>query len=194
MTYSASAIKVDAVGIFWLMAIIIQASFSVARSESCVVIKISGRANSNSSQNFKRLLTDEWKKGVRQFILDLSECTIMDSTFLGIMVHFVESAQSASKTESVSVALFEPIPCILDLIEDLGASSLFNVLDAHDKSNLKFSDIPTESVADKRTLLQNSILAHQTLLKLITDPGKRDSIQGLIELMETELQELKPNS
>ncbi|MCK9315492.1 MAG: STAS domain-containing protein [Verrucomicrobia bacterium] len=194
MTYSASAIKVDAVGIFWLMAIIIQASFSVARSESCVVIKISGRANSNSSQNFKRLLTDEWKKGVRQFILDLSECTIMDSTFLGIMVHFVESAQSASKTESVSVALFEPIPCILDLIEDLGASSLFNVLDAHDKSNLKFSDIPTESVADKRTLLQNSILAHQTLLKLITNPGKRDSIQGLIELMETELQELKPNS
>lgn len=194
MTYSASAIKVDAVGIFWLMAIIIQASFSVARSESCVVIKISGRANSNSSQNFKRLLTDEWKKGVRQFILDLSECTIMDSTFLGIMVHFVESAQSASKTESVSVALFEPIPCILDLIEDLGASSLFNVLDAHDKSNLKFSDIPTESVADKRTLLQNSILAHQTLLKLITDPGKRDSIQGLIELMETELQGLKPNS
>jgi len=194
LTYSASAIKVDAVGIFWLMAIIIQASFSVARSESCVVIKISGRANSNSSQNFKRLLTDEWKKGVRQFILDLSECTIMDSTFLGIMVHFVESAQSASKTESVSVALFEPIPCILDLIEDLGASSLFNVLDAHDKSNLKFSDIPTESVADKRTLLQNSILAHQTLLKLITNPGKRDSIQGLIELMETELQELKPNS
>lgn len=176
------------------MAIIIQASYSVARSESCVVIKISGRANSNSSQSFKRLLTDEWKKGVRQFILDLSECTIMDSTFLGIMVHFVESAQSESKSESVSVALFEPIPCILDLIEDLGASSLFTVLDAHDKSTLKFSDMPTESVADKRTLLQNSILAHQTLLKLITDPGKRDSIQGLIELMETELQGLKTNS
>lgn len=194
MTYSASAVKVDAVGLFWLMAIIIQASFSVARSESCVVIKISGRANSNSSQSFKRLLTDEWKKGVRQFILDLSECTIMDSTFLGIMVHFVDSAQCESKSDCVSVALFEPIPCILDLIEDLGASSLFTVLDAHDKSNLKFSDMPTESVADKRTLLQNSILAHQTLLKLITDPGKRDSIQGLIELMETELQGLKPNS
>lgn len=175
------------------MAIIIQASFSVARSESCVVIKITGRANSNSSENFKRLLADEWKKGQRRFILDLSECTIMDSTFLGTMVHFVESAQSASKS-SVSVALFEPIPCIIDLIEDLGASSLFTVLDAHDTSNLKFSNIAPESIADKRTLLQNSILAHQTLLKLITDPGKRDSIRGLIELMETELQGLKPNS
>jgi len=117
----------------------------------------------------------------------------MDSTFLGTMVHFVESAQSASKS-SVSVALFEPMPCIIDLIEDLGASSLFTVLDAHDTSNLKFSNIAPESIADKRTLLQNSILAHQTLLKLITDPGKRDSIRGLIELMETELQGLKPNS
>lgn len=184
----------DAVGLFWLMAIIIQASFSVARTESCVVIKISGRANSNSSQSFKRLLTDEWKKGGREFILDLSECTIMDSTFLGIMVHFVESAQSESKSESVSVALFEPIACIIDLLEDLGASSLFTVLEAHDKSKLKFSDIAPESVADKRTLLENSIMAHQTLLKLITDPGKRGSIEGLIELMETELEELKPNS
>jgi anti-sigma B factor antagonist len=194
LTYSGAAIKVDSVGLLWLMAIIIQASFSVARSESCVVIKISGRANSNSSENFKRLLIDEWKKGVRQFVLDLSECTIMDSTFLGTMVHFVECPQRESKPESVSVALFEPIPCVIDLLEDLGASSLFTVLDAHDTANLKFSDIRPESVADKRTLLENSILAHQTLLKLITDPEKKDSIQGLIELMETELQSLKPNS
>ncbi|MDI9401123.1 MAG: STAS domain-containing protein [Limisphaerales bacterium] len=169
---------------------IIQASFSVARTDSCVVIKISGRANSNSSQNFKRLLTDEWEKGMRHFILDLSECIIMDSTFLGILVHFVEPLHSDSNVEGITAALYEPIPCILDLIEDLGASELFTVLDGQYDSDLKFSDLPKEPLADKRTLLENSILAHKTLLKLITDPEKKGSIEGLLELMESELKEL----
>jgi hypothetical protein len=78
----------------------------------------------------------------------------------------------------------------LDLIEDLGASELFTVLDGQYDSDLKFSDLPKEPLADKRTLLENSILAHKTLLKLITDPEKKGSIEGLLELMESELKEL----
>ena len=51
-------------------------------------IKIVGRANVGSSIDFKRLVEELMEKDLRCFVLDLSECLLMDSTFLGVLAGF----------------------------------------------------------------------------------------------------------
>ena len=53
-----------------------------------VCIKIAGRANFSSSPDFKILLDELAAKGYRHFMLDLAECALMDSTFLGVLAGF----------------------------------------------------------------------------------------------------------
>ena len=51
-------------------------------------VKISGRANFASSPDFKTLIEQLTQKGYTHFIVDLSECVLMDSTFLGVLAQF----------------------------------------------------------------------------------------------------------
>jgi len=50
------------------------------------VVRISGRANCLSSVPFKRVINGLVERGRRAFTLDLSDCQLMDSTFLGVLV------------------------------------------------------------------------------------------------------------
>ncbi len=60
-------------------------------------IKITGRANFTSSPDFKTLLAELAQKGYKHFIIDLSECMLMDSTFLGILAQFGIRMNAAAK-------------------------------------------------------------------------------------------------
>lgn len=51
--------------------------------EQFACIKIVGRATFTSSIDFKTLTSQLLQKGYRYFVLELSECQFMDSTFLG---------------------------------------------------------------------------------------------------------------
>ncbi len=58
----------------------------VGKNFAC--IKIAGRANFASSPDFKTLLNELAQKGFAHFIIDLGECVLMDSTFLGVLAGF----------------------------------------------------------------------------------------------------------
>src|SRR5688500_19383887 len=53
--------------------------------DQLVCVKVAGRANFSGSVDFKTLVTSLWDKGYHHFVLDLSECLLMDSTFLGVL-------------------------------------------------------------------------------------------------------------
>src|SRR5277367_1755719 len=61
------------------------ARMSVLVGNRFACIKISGRANFTSSIDFKNVLTELYQEGFRYFVLELSECILMDSTFLGVL-------------------------------------------------------------------------------------------------------------
>jgi anti-sigma B factor antagonist len=92
-------------------------------------IKISGRANFNSSIDFRTLLNELQQKGYKYFILDLSECLLMDSTFLGVMAGFglkMNASPSNSDPQS-GIELFAPNARITELLENLGVLHLFKI-------------------------------------------------------------------
>ena len=64
------------------------AKLLVFACEPLVCIKIVGRANVASSIDFKRLVNGLMQKDLGCFVLDLSECLLMDSTFLGVLAGF----------------------------------------------------------------------------------------------------------
>src|SRR5262245_30366091 len=53
--------------------------------DQLVCVKVAGRANFSGSVDFKALVTGLWEKGYHHFVLDLSDCLLMDSTFLGVL-------------------------------------------------------------------------------------------------------------
>ena len=60
-------------------------TMSVWVGDKTAWIRIEGRANLNSSVDFKALVNGLIEKGYTRFILDLTECVLMDSTFLGVL-------------------------------------------------------------------------------------------------------------
>jgi len=104
------------------------AKLLVLAGKEFVAIKIIGRANLNSSVDFRTLVNELAQKGYRYFILDLSECVLMDSSFLGVLAGFglSMSGDSAEKCRG-AIELSNPNARILELIENLGVLHLFTV-------------------------------------------------------------------
>jgi anti-sigma B factor antagonist len=104
------------------------AKLLVLAGNEFVAIRIIGRANLNSSVDFRTLVNELAQKGYRYFILDLSECVLMDSSFLGVLAGFglKMNGDSVEKCQG-TIELSNPNPRILELIENLGVLHLFTV-------------------------------------------------------------------
>src|SRR5579885_1861103 len=100
------------------------AKLLVFASDQFACIKIAGRANFTSSIDFKTLVQELSEKSVKRFVLDLKECVLMDSTFLGVLAGFglkMNGAQNGQSNGQVqSIELMDPNPRISELLENLG--------------------------------------------------------------------------
>jgi anti-anti-sigma regulatory factor len=100
------------------------ANLSVLVGKNFACVKIAGRANFCSSPDFKTLLAELVRRGYAHFIIDLSECVLMDSTFLGILAQFGLKLNSTSVGQP-GIELFNANPRVTELLENLGVLHLF---------------------------------------------------------------------
>ena len=141
-------------------------TLQVAVTDQVALVKISGRASFNCSVDFKTLVYELRERGYRKFVLDLTECLIMDSTFLGVLAGFGLKLAEASG-EKATVTLLNPNQRILDLLDNLGVAHLFcaiqgtNPLSDRCKA-VQPADADPNKVATTRTCLE----AHETLMAI----------------------------
>ncbi|MEW6305029.1 MAG: STAS domain-containing protein [Verrucomicrobiota bacterium] len=156
------------------------ASIQVSAADAVACIKISGRANFNSSVDFKTLVTELRERGTKKFILDLTDCLLMDSTFLGVLTGFgLKLAESGAPPTTIE--LLNPSRKISDLLENLGVNYLFhastgpNPFTAFDKA--------PETGADKAEVTRTCLEAHKTLMAVNPDnvPKFKDVTRFLAE-------------
>jgi anti-anti-sigma regulatory factor len=104
------------------------ASMFVLVGEQFACIKIIGRANFTSSIDFKTLVNELRQKGYNYFVLDLSECALMDSTFLGVLagLGLKMGGQNRNSCEQ-ALELLNPNARITELLESLGVLHLFKI-------------------------------------------------------------------
>ncbi len=104
------------------------AKMTVMVSEQLACIRIIGRANFTSSVDFKALADGLRQKGCKRLVLDLSECALMDSTFLGVLAQLGLKLSGGDAPDAErGVELFNPSPRIMELLETLGVIHLFRI-------------------------------------------------------------------
>src|SRR5437773_12518321 len=97
------------------------AKMLVLVGEKFACIKIIGRANFTSSIDFRTLVNELRQKGYCYFVLDLSECVLMDSTFLGVLAGFgLKMCGETPEQRLGTIELSNPNASNSELIENLG--------------------------------------------------------------------------
>src|SRR5437763_17095012 len=88
-------------------------------TDKTACIKIVGRASFTCSVDFKALVLGLAQKGFSCFVLDLTECLLMDSTFLGVLAGLGLKLGSARNGDPpAAIQLLNPRPRILDLLDN----------------------------------------------------------------------------
>jgi anti-anti-sigma factor len=140
----------------------------VMTGEQSACIKIVGRANFTSSVDFKACVNELVERGCRRFVLDLSECVLMDSTFLGVLAGFGLKLRNGNDDPArQGLELLDPSPRIAELLETLGVLHLFKVTQGSLTPAAETQPIecmPTNP--SKAEASRTSLEAHQTLMDI----------------------------
>jgi anti-sigma B factor antagonist len=160
------------------------AKLSVLVGKDFACVKIAGRANFTFSPDFKTLLAELIQKGYGHFIIDLSECVLMDSTFLGVLAGFGIKLNVASAKDDGRIELSNPNARVTELLENLGVLQLFKILNGSlqlDGDVCEKTPAPVNPSHEEIT--RTSLEAHQALMEVNPDnvPRFKDVAQFLAE-------------
>lgn len=158
--------------------------------ERFACIKIIGRANFNSSIDFKTLVNELRAKNYNYFVLDLSECVLMDSTFLGALAGLgLQMNPGDHKPQDRAIELLNPIPRISDLLENLGVLHLFKVT----QGSMTMPDCEKREHTclggTKEDVTSACLEAHQTLMAL--NPENIRRFKDVAEYLASDLKKLR---
>jgi anti-anti-sigma factor len=143
------------------------ANLSVLVGKKIVCIRIAGRANFAFSPDFKTLLMELAEKGYRHFVIDLSECVLMDSTFLGVLAGCGMKLNPKGAPTERGIELLNASERVTELLENLGAVHLFNLktgaLEIPDDAK---ACAPESTNPTHEQITRTSLEAHQTLMAI----------------------------
>jgi anti-anti-sigma regulatory factor len=144
------------------------ANLMVMVGKQFACIKIAGRANFNLSVDFKTLVSELQRKGYSYFVLELSECVLMDSTFLGVLAGFgLKMNQPAGDVPAPTLELRNANARITDLLENLGVLHLFKVAEGPVAATGTLEPCaPPPTPASRVEITRACLEAHQTLMEI----------------------------
>jgi anti-anti-sigma factor len=167
------------------------ANMSVLVGDQFACIKIAGRANFSSSVDFKTLLNELRQKGYSYFVLDLSGCTLMDSTFLGVLAGFgLKMMSNENGPCNPAVELLNPNARIVDLLECLGVLHLFKVTQgplALPENTQAHAHEPVCSTKEEVT--RACLEAHRTLMEI--NPENVSRFKEVAQFLAEDLKRVK---
>ncbi len=149
-----------------------------------VFLRIPERANCLSSIELDQIITTLHRRGREVFVLDLTQCTTMDSTFLGVLAGFVLPADSNPKSPSLEIRLRNANRRITALLESLCVDHLFTFESESESCTVVFETFSMEiSEPTKAQVNEISLKAHLQLMEIdpLNIPKFKDVTQFLRE-------------
>ncbi len=140
----------------------------VMATEEFACIRIIGRANCNSSVDFKTLVTGLCDKGCKCFVLDLTECVLMDSTFLGVLAGLgLRLSGGNGDPDQGGIELLNANARIIELLETLGVLHLFKLIEGSLAHSVPAEPlVPVPGNPTKAEVNRTCLEAHRTLIDL----------------------------
>jgi anti-anti-sigma factor len=160
--------------------------------ESLACIRIVGRANFNTAPEFKTLIAELLKQGCARFVLDLSECDLMDSTFLGVLSGFgLKQETDKSRPGDSRIELLNPNQRISELLDDLGVIHLFKICQGQLVLPDSAQAQPHEPASPSREEVTRTCLeGHKTLMAISPENAAR--FKEVTRFLAEDLKKLKP--
>lgn len=167
------------------------ARMSVLAGKEFACVKIHGRANFNSSIDFKSLLQGLHQKGYSYFVLDLSDCALMDSTFLGVLAGFgLRMNKAGDPAADKRIELLNPNERLTELLENLGVLQLFRVTQGPITIPADCQTVlPGQSDHSREETTRACLEAHQTLIAL--NPENAAKFKEVTQFLAEDLKKLK---
>jgi len=154
-------------------------------------IKIAGRASFNSSLDFKTLVNGLFQKGFSRFVLDLTDCLLMDSTFLGVLAGLgLKFGAARNGNSEPFLELLNPNPRIIDLLDNLGVAHLFKIAKCSDGATTEkmnsVEHVPANT--DRKEISRTCLEAHQTLMEI--NPANIPKFKEVAQFLAEDLKKL----
>ncbi len=159
------------------------ATLLVAVGDSLVCLKLIGRANLTTSADFKPLVNSLQAKGHGRFVLDLSECVGMDSTFLGMLSAFAQRLGEAVNG-AARIDLLNANPRVIESLDNLDALKRFNLVSGAVAFSGRYEPVPPGTFT-KNELASHSLEAHRFLMQ--AHPENARKFQDVVRMLEEEV-------
>lgn len=170
----------------------VASNVSVWVGDQFVCLKLTGRANFQCGVEFKAVIQSLSEKGHRRFVIDASECQLMDSTFLGVLaavaLRFVP-AKDAGAGDS-RLELLNPTERVLDTLDNLGIQEYFSVVKSASAPTGEFTPVEKSAAdPDRKVTTQTCLEAHRLLMEL--NPANVAKFKDVTQFLEEDLKRLE---
>jgi anti-anti-sigma regulatory factor len=165
----------------------------VCSENGSVCIRIRGRADVSVSIAFKELLRGLRERHFEHYELELSECQIMDSTFLGVLCGFAQKCEEELSGADHRPILFNPNDRVTGLLTSLGVDEMFEFCHGNPRDRGPCEPLATpDGKPDHESLGATSLEAHRTLMSL--NPENIPKFKDLTEFLAEDLKRLRSNT
>jgi len=167
------------------------AKLMVLLGESFACVKVTGRANFAASVDFQTVLTGLESKGYTYFVIELSECTLMDSTFLGVLATFgVKLNPPDTDCVKQIVEIRNANERLLELLENLGVLHLFKTCDGELPQCREV--VPETCNPTREALTQASLEAHKALMDI--NPENISRFKDVTKFLAEDLERIRSSN
>ena len=168
-----------------------QSSIQVGVNGPAVWVRVAGRGSFLNSGSLKEFATEMVNRGYREFVFDLEECAMMDSTFMGTM------AGMALRLKELGQGRLHVIHCgerSRDLLAGLGLDQIFDIQSngsaAPKCQPLAKGDGAEKSEAQKREQAGTMLAAHEALCEAAPENFTR--FKDVLEYLKQDLHHDSP--
>ncbi len=163
----------------------IPSSILVGTAHKIVWIKVEGKGSFLNSAGVKEFAKEMVNRGHREFVVDLRNCPVMDSTFMGTLAMIALRLREIGQGNLHVVNLNERNH---DLLTNLGLDQLFS-MDAcgvrEGGPAVRNTLPPTVTSADHTAQAENMLEAHEALVE--ADPENLTKFKDVLDYLKQDL-------
>lgn len=146
-------------------------------------IKVIGKGSFVNSHPIKKWMLDKLKQGCSSFLIDLSSCVTMDSTFMGTITGF---SLKMKRLGNKPIILGNITEHNRRLLETLGLDRFLDIKEKIEiDSNVVWKELTVESL-DKLTTTKHMVDAHEQLMD--TDDNIKNQFKTVHEFLRKDLE------
>ena len=163
-------------------------SILVGCNQKVVCIRVQGKGSFQNSTGIKQFATAMIHRGHRNFVVDLADCPVMDSTFMGTLTGVALRLREIGQGE---VHVINSNARNTDLLAGLGLDQILSLDNASADEGLYHpldeaaASLSPEQAADKKATTETMIAAHQALVD--ADPENFCRFKDVIDYLKQDI-------